>query len=257
MNSLSANTSARWSVVTGWIARFDDGRLLGAVFYGLVAAVVLTVFMDYRSMTLEDREFVPVIDRPVLPPAAGGAADGSERPSIETPAEKLRDRASFTLEKNGILKMQGTIEPGSADIFTKEIDRIGEYIKQIELDSPGGSVEDALRIGQLVRERKFQTRVAQGRLCASSCPLVFAGGVRRTADPGAAIGVHQVFSAGAENFSTEEAVVTAQRTTAKINRHLIDNGVDPALWLHALDTPPDQLYYLTHEELERYRLVSE
>ena len=34
-------------------------------------------------------------------------------------------------------------------------------------------------------------------------------------------------------------------------------GVDPALWLHALETPPDRLYYLSPEELTTYKLVTE
>jgi hypothetical protein len=33
-------------------------------------------------------------------------------------------------------------------------------------------------------------------------------------------------------------------------------GVDPALWLHAMETPPGRLYYLTSEEQQRYRLVT-
>ena len=48
----------------------------------------------------------------------------------------------------------------------------------------------------------------------------------------------------------------AQVTTARISRHLSDMGVDPALWLHALDTPPRALYYLSGSELKTYRLVT-
>ena len=44
--------------------------------------------------------------------------------------------------------------------------------------------------------------------------------------------------------------------TAEITRHLETMGVDPALWLHALETPPSQLYYLTPEELQTYRLAT-
>ena len=40
------------------------------------------------------------------------------------------------------------------------------------------------------------------------------------------------------------------------DRVLADMGVDPALWLHALDTPPQALYYLSAEELAKYRLVT-
>ena len=53
-----------------------------------------------------------------------------------------------------------------------------------------------------------------------------------------------------------QAMSDAQATTARISRHLAEMGVDPALWLHALDTPPQALYYLSPEELADYRLVT-
>ena len=53
-----------------------------------------------------------------------------------------------------------------------------------------------------------------------------------------------------------QAMADAQMTTARISRHLIDMGIDPALWLHALDTPPQALYYFSAEELAKYRLAT-
>ena len=49
----------------------------------------------------------------------------------------------------------------------------------------------------------------------------------------------------------------AQSTTADIISHLTKTGVDPALWLHALETPPDRLYYFKPEEMTRLNLVTE
>jgi hypothetical protein len=49
----------------------------------------------------------------------------------------------------------------------------------------------------------------------------------------------------------------AQMTTARISRLLIELDVDPALWLHALDTPPRALYYLSADQMRKYRLVTE
>jgi len=46
-------------------------------------------------------------------------------------------------------------------------------------------------------------------------------------------------------------------TTAEIISHLTLAGVDPALWLHALETPPDRLYYFNPEEMMRLRLATE
>ena len=53
------------------------------------------------------------------------------------------------------------------------------------------------------------------------------------------------------------AMSEAQRTTAIITRYLNRTTADPTFWLHALETPPDQLYYLSAEELSQYRLVTE
>ena len=49
----------------------------------------------------------------------------------------------------------------------------------------------------------------------------------------------------------------AQTVTAEIISHLTKTGVDPALWLHALETPPDRLYYFNPEEMTRLKLVTE
>src|SRR3989442_1259589 len=68
----------------------------------------------------------------------------------------------------------------------------GGYIKTVVLNSPGGSVADAMAIGRLIRAKKFATEVEAAKYCASSCPLVFAGGIERRAGEKAVIGVHQV-----------------------------------------------------------------
>jgi hypothetical protein len=52
------------------------------------------------------------------------------------------------------------------------------------------------------------------------------------------------------------AMADAQTTTARITRFLAITGVDPSVWVHALETPPDRLYYFTPEELTEYRLVT-
>lgn len=249
-----------------WVKRIDDANLLRVVFYGLLAGVIVTVFLDYRAMALDPQRdaILPGISTPVLPPVSpsriqpGGddAQQITERPEVTTPNELLRDAMRFTLEPGGVLQLQGTIAPGSAQTFSAEVSRIGEYVKRIELDSPGGSVQDALAMSKLIRDRGYETHVSGGKLCASSCPIVFSGGKKRKADKNAAIGLHQVFTPGELSLLPGQAVSTAQSVTAEITRHLSEMDVDPALWLHALDTPPDRLYYLSAEEMKIYRLVT-
>lgn len=131
------------------------------------------------------------------------------------------------------------------------------------LDSPGSSVRDALAIADLIHDKTLDTQVLSGALCASSCPIIFAAGTARIASPDAAIGVHQIYAATL-SANPQDALRTAglamsdaQSITATIITGLTRSGVDPALWLHALVTPPEQLYYLSAAEMNRLNLVTE
>jgi hypothetical protein len=156
-----------------------------------------------------------------------------------------------------VLTAQGSIDPGSAGRLAAELEARGEYVKVVSLNSPGGALDEAIEMAKLVRGRDIDTKVADGALCASSCPLFLAGGQTRTVGSKAAVGVHQFYAAAADTpTAPAQAMADAQMTTARISRHLIEMGVDPALWLHALDTPPQALYYFSPEELAKYRLVT-
>ena len=44
--------------------------------------------------------------------------------------------------------------------------------------------------------------------------------------------------------------------TAAITRYVADMGVDPDVWLHALETPPEKLYYFSAEQLVALKLAT-
>jgi hypothetical protein len=52
------------------------------------------------------------------------------------------------------------------------------------------------------------------------------------------------------------ATADAQKTAAEVSRYLASMGIDAEVWLHALDTPPDRLYYFTVAELTALKLVT-
>lgn len=238
----------------------DDGLLMRGAFFGLLAAAGVFLFVDLREMSLASAEppgHDPMTtDAPVLPPALTEGVPHAPPVEPESSPEVLRQPMRFELQPGGTLKAEGSIDVGAADRFAEEIAARGEYVKSVSLNSPGGSVNDALAMSTLIREKSLNTRVATKALCASSCPLVFAGGVAREAEEDAILGVHQVFNAGQEKPSPEQAMSGAQSTTARIARHLDDMGIGNGLWINALETPPDRLYYLTPEEMVEFKLTT-
>jgi hypothetical protein len=112
-------------------------------------------------------------------------------------------------------------------------------------------------MGRLIRERKLATEVEAGKYCASSCPLVFAGGAERRAGAKAAIGVHQVFAmAQAAVPAPRDQMSDAQRISARCQRYLSEMGIDLQVWVRAMETPKDRLFVFTPEELKTFRLVT-
>lgn len=86
---------------------------------------------------------------------------------MTTDIEALKQPLAISLGTGGALNLVGAIDPGAAQRFADEIAARGEYVKVVSLNSPGGSVSDALAMGQLIREKGFATEVAAGAICAS------------------------------------------------------------------------------------------
>lgn len=240
----------------------DDGTLMRHAFQALLAASVVFIIIDWNELSAASRD-LPGFDpmqpeaMPILPPALTEGEPQNAPSDITADPATLKQPIRFELQPGGILSAEGSIEPGAAGRFAAEIEARGEYVKTVLLNSPGGAVGDALAISKLIREKKLGTRVASGALCASSCPIIMAGGVTREAEDGAVVGVHQIFNGSKEKLSPEQAMSDAQRTTADVSRHLEEMGVKSGVWLHAMETPPDRLYYLTAEEMMGFALVTD
>ena len=98
------------------------------------------------------------------------------------------------------LFVKGEIGPAAANWFRDKLDEAhlaaGDVIL---LSSPGGDLNQAAIIGEIVRARRLATAVgiadASGSVkpsyCASACVLVFAGGKPRFGVLGSALGVHR------------------------------------------------------------------
>ncbi|MEQ1943577.1 hypothetical protein ABMA32_14285 [Mesorhizobium sp. VNQ89] len=263
---LPDSTAPRRNVLLRYVARFDDAELVRSAFIGMLVGAVAVVAFDLRDMAAEEGWFtretfmtVAMPAEPVLAPAV--QTDVPSRPEdkrrvVTAGDELLNQPMTFTLASRGVLLAEGTIDSGAVSRLAAELEARGEYVRVVSLNSPGGALEDAMAMAKLIRDKGVSTEVVDGALCASSCPLVLAGGLERTVAPKAAVGVHQFYVATKAEVAPAQVMADAQMTTARISRHLIDMDIDPALWLHALDTPPQALYYFSPEEMARYRLVT-
>lgn len=156
-----------------------------------------------------------------------------------------------------VITMTGTIAPGDAARFDEFIATVDPGPETVFLNSPGGSVSDALAIGRDLRALDVETAMTASDVCLSACPYLLAAGTTRKADPDAIVGVHQHFFDENMTLPAFLAVEDIQRGQGEVMRYLDDMGVDPLIMQHALVTPPDEIYVLTPDELALYQLTTD
>ena len=103
----------------------------------------------------------------------------------------------------------------------------------ILLSSPGGDLNQATIMGEIIRSRGLVTAVgipdASGRVkpayCASACVLVYAGGKTRFGVPGSALGVHRFVT----TKPVSDPVAETQRIAGAVLGYMTKMGVSSSI----------------------------
>src|SRR5258707_6657596 len=256
---------------SAWLSDRADEAILRWIFRSLVMVTIAVLALDLAftqgwiatpgpaATPAELGLGSPALTPPSLPSVLAPWLPGGDKRLMPLPQPDgaMAQPMTFELVSGGRFMATGTITPGSSQSFAAEVGKRGDYVKTVVLNSPGGSVTDALAMGRLIRERKFATEVEAGKYCASSCPLVFAGGVERRAGDSATIGVHQVAALPSlANGPPRDEMSVAQNISARCQRYLADMGVSLQVWVHAMETPHDRLFVFKPDELKSLNMVT-
>jgi hypothetical protein len=255
-----------------WLSEHADELVLRWIFRSLLLATIAALAADLATTNGwivvpgsaaapgETKPGSPALDLPnIVPSFLAPLLPGADRHLVPLPQpdDAMAKPMTFELVSGGKLMANGTITPGISQSFAAEVDKRGDYIKTVVLNSSGGSVDDALAMGRLIRDKKFATEVEAGRYCLSSCPLVFAGGVERRAGDRATIGVHQVAAlSAAAGGPPRDQMSIAQNISARCQRYLGDMGISLQVWVHSMETPHDKLFVFKPDELKSLNMVT-
>jgi hypothetical protein len=175
-------------------------------------------------------------------------------------ADTFTNRLSFSehsVESFGnVLLVSGEIEVGDAVRFSAHLAGLPNKPDLIALHSPGGVVFEALEIGKEIREQGLDTAVFAGSFCVSSCPYVLSGGTERIVSLQGIVGLHQHYYEQPGYMPVFLAVEGIQTGQGRTMEHLIEMGVEPALMLYSLNTPPEEIYALIEDELVETRIAT-
>ncbi|WP_271504972.1 hypothetical protein [Bradyrhizobium sp. CCBAU 11357] len=182
----------------------------------------------------------------------------------------------------GFIQASGNIADDTPQAFQRFLDAAPNYVpKRIRLNSPGGSLQGGIRLGELFRARGFTTEVGSDRVdpeghphfggrasvrtpgvCASACAYAFLGGIERVLDDGSKLGVHRFYTKSALTQPTEKLfsgrdLDDTQKIAAALVLYLVNMGIDARVVALAATAGPDEIYWITPEEARDLRVTYE
>lgn len=144
------------------------------------------------------------------------------------------------------LNVDGSYGMGSEDAVRRALLQ-NPSIRRVVLSGPGGRISAAYEINRLIHARRLATRVDTG--CASACTIAFLGGAERSISPNGRLGFHQGSFPGMSANDMFES-------NRDMRRFLVASGVTPAFAQRVIDTPHDEIWTPTPEELLAGRVIN-
>ena len=189
---------------------------------------------------------------------------------------------------------EGKIDNSAAARFRKFMKQIGDRKLPIYFNSPGGNLEQALAIGNILREKKATVRVGRttlqecgfepqegeactrlkqsgrelhgdvwtrGAICNSACPYLILGASSREIAPDVTLAVHSPrvilnFTGGVPSRELRAQAMqrAMERSDKMVLGYMARLGADPGLLTVARSVPFEGMRILTREEIARFAL---
>lgn len=120
------------------------------------------------------------------------------------------------------------------------------------VSSEGGDVNEAMRIGRFVRQKKMWVAVRPSDIngiCLSSCIYILAAGVGKL--PLGMIGIHRPYFPSRPNLEISEAIKSVLNESVE---YFIEMNIPPSLAEDMFSIPPEEIKVLDDALLRKYRL---
>jgi|GEM_PF-4660284 len=171
-------------------------------------------------------------------------------PSMSGAAEiAIKNKATYPE-----LFLEGAIEPGDAKKLLDVIKADPVWfvaLRGINVNSPGGSVREAIDLAKIVESSGMTLRVDQGKTCASACFILFASANYRWAANNAKVLVHRPYSTSMPGNSVEfaEQMEAQQKTILAMRDYLQSRSIRSSLIDKMMALPSNAAHEVTVAEV--------
>ena len=169
------------------------------------------------------------------------------------PTTSYSDISVYKDDSSAIIIVSKTILDADAEDFKSSLEQnLDATLIKVFLASDGGSVKAALAIGRMIHALELSVQVPEGKLCASSCALIFFGSVNRSSF--GRVGIHRpYFQVGANDVPPTDGDIAEMY--ASVEAYLKEMGVPSTIFETMMLTTPENMK--TFEGAEIFSIVPE
>ncbi|MDR2872706.1 MAG: hypothetical protein LBV45_09395 [Xanthomonadaceae bacterium] len=136
--------------------------------------------------------------------------------------------------------------------ITQASNALGIKKRVLDIDSAGGTVEDAIRAGDFIAESHWTIWVREDSICHSACVFVLSGGDARMI--AGKVGIHRLIRMSSTATTRIELNAELRAVYQQVKDYLERNGAAVVLADQMMTVPNRSLRLLTNEELRIYGL---
>jgi len=168
---------------------------------------------------------------------------------------------------------EGTIQPDTGRSFEAFLKNRKQHKHELPpsptvvFNSPGGSLSGGVELGRVIRKNRLDVELADSYsqvseedstkdkslverpVCASACVVAFAGGMNRSVQPGAQLGIHQ-FSGNRANIGD----AATQITVVVLASYFEEMGISRSLLDRASLVPSTSIDWVSDGDAKRFRI---
>jgi hypothetical protein len=148
-----------------------------------------------------------------------------------------------------LVVIEGELDLADIDTFRTRTESLPVGRATVEFSSKGGSLLAGIRIGALIRTKKFTTVVPDGAQCTSACALAWLGGTRRLIGEYASVGFHTAYivkTGGLSESGPGNAILGA---------YLNQLGLSEKAILYITHAAPTSMQWMSMEEAAEFGIM--
>ena len=166
---------------------------------------------------------------------------------VTRPNQKMNFMVGFNQDDTPFLYLEGEFGTNTYELFLRYIKENDIGFKEIKINSNGGVLASAMKIGAYVYDHKWKTGVDKEMRCLSACTFVYFAGQKKSLQGSAILGLHRPYIPGVKD--TPKFIRTVKQKYIRYWNYI---HAPKSLYDEMMDVDRDNLFILNRHNINDY-----